>query len=309
MRGATAAVTELMSSGIIKDTIPIIYNGGSYGTFVEWALRYFSGSTDTLPFNENGNSHKFTGQLLIGMEGWRAYIASNQTFPLVRVHPKTLKEESLIDNIKEILNSVPLGILLYTEHDSVLLNLNNKFDKIWEGGWLEQNQKNFDENIKQWNVTSLDDMTVWQKREFMSFYLWDQHFAETEIDSVIKFDHLNLLKINIRDLFNKFEETIKNLLNYCSLPLVKTNFIEVYNQWVSLQRHAGKDHLVDQIVSNTISKIPYDWREQNLTIVDEAIIQMKLRNLHNLDLKCYNLNVFPTNTQDLRNLLIDVKPI
>jgi hypothetical protein len=40
-----------------------------------------------------------------------------------------------------------------------------------------------------------------------------------------------------------------------------------------------------------------------LTLIDEATIQMILRDVHKLDLMCYELDQFPENTKALRSKL------
>jgi hypothetical protein len=287
-----------------RKTIPILFNGGTYGTFVEWCLLYFSGQLDFLPFNKSGNSHKFVGNHLLDMSGWNKYLESSEVYNLVRFHPKTIESESLITNIDKILLSVDRAILLYAGPQSLLLNLNNKFEKIWSNGWLGYNENNFLPNLKGWGKSNLDGMEVWEIREFLSYYIIPQHLSETEIDKLAACQSASLLKIEIQELFDNFETVIKQLLQYCNLSLVRDDFDSIYKEWAALQKHAAKDKVVDNIIKSVIGNISCEWEE--LTIVDEAIIQMRLRDLHQLELKCYNLNVFPTNTNDLRKLLINV---
>lgn len=136
-----------------------MFNAGSYGTFVEWCLKYFSGATDTLPFKDTGSSHKYIGAHLLSIDNWRKYLDSD-------------------------------------------------------------------------------------------------------------------------------------------------NFSEIYEQWLAIQKHKDTDKIVQSIVNSTVNGIDYAWAPLN--IVNEAVVQMQLRDLHSLDLKCYNLDVFPTNTKDLKELLINV---
>jgi len=287
-----------------RKTIPILFNGGTYGTFVEWCLLYFSGQLNFLPFNKSGNSHKFVGNHLLNMSGWNKYLESSEVYDLVRFHPKTIESESLITNIDKILLSVDRAILLYAGPQSLLLNLNNKFEKIWSNGWLGQNENIFLPNLKGWGKSNLDGMEVWEIREFLSYYIIPQHLSETEIDKLAAYQPASLLKIEIQELFDNFETVIKQLLQYCNLSLVRDDFDSIYKEWAALQKHAAKDKVVDNIIKSVIGNISCEWEE--LTIVDEAIIQMRLRDLHQLELKCYNLNVFPTNTNDLQKLLINV---
>jgi hypothetical protein len=184
--------------------------------------------------------------------------------------------------------------------------LNNKFEKIWAHGWLVERQAEFVDKLKNWDKSSLHEMETWQLREFLSLYIYQQHNSETEYKDLCTYSNPKVYKLDIYDLIHNFEGTITNVLSYCNLPLIRHNFKEVYQEWISYQKHLEKDKVVNTIVDSVINNYDFEWADQNLTLVDEAIVQMRLRDLHKLDLTCYNLNVFPTNTNDLQKLLIDV---
>ena len=61
---------------------------------------------------------------------------------------------------------------------------------------------------------------------------------------------------------------------------------------------SDENELVDLIVKHTIKKIPYTWSTEKLTIIGEAKIQYLLRS-KGYDLKCFDLNVFPTSSTEL----------
>ena len=60
--------------------------------------------------------------------------------------------------------------------------------------------------------------------------------------------------------------------------------------------------LVNQILIAVIENQELEWQHTQLTITDEAMIQKKLRD-RNIELQCYNLDLFPTNTTQLSLLL------
>jgi len=292
---------------IRKNTIPILFGAGAYGTFVEWCLNYFSGEDVVVdPFKLNGNSHRFVGNHFLNLKGWRDYVNSDYNWKFVRFHPKTEQNDSVIETAEEVLLSVEKAVILYHDDSLTLLAINNKFDKIWEEGWLVKTSENFDYHFKNWNKTSLNDMSIWELREFLSLFIFKQHKDEFQNDQVSEYQNEKIKKVNLKSLFNDFENTIKDLLLWCKLDLVKDNFNEIYETWISKQQHRHKDEVVLKIINSVLGEQYYDWSNQKLSIVDEAFIQMSLRDLHNLDLRCYNLNVFPTNTKDLKELLFDV---
>jgi hypothetical protein len=284
----------------------IIYNGGCYGTFVHWALNYFSGKTELLPFKKDGSSHLFAGHQFYSMNEFRNFCDSDTILDSARIHPKFQELESAHDNILEFANLSDRAVLLYADYDSIIFNINNKFEKIWEYGWLEHNGTLIKDNLAKWSDKTLDVMDRWELREFLSFFIYKQHLAESELENVLTLDHENLLKINIKELFENFNSTFKRILDFCDYPETRTNYKEIYDIWTPLQIHRHKDKLVSDIVESVVNNTTFDWSDQKLTIVDEAFIQMRLRDLYKLELLCYNLNVFPTNKADLKKLLINV---
>ena len=293
-----------------RSTVPIIFNGGTYGTFVEWCLNYFSGeSVVTFPFTQSGSSHGFAGHHLMDIHGWRSYLQSEQYFKFVRLHPKIHETDDIEKNIIEISNSVDTAIVLYSSIESLLLNLNNKFDKIWDSGWLEHNKSFFFKNLESWGVKSFDQIEPWEIREFLSFFIVKQHEAESGASIIQNLSSHNIVKVEVRTLVDQFESTIKKLLKASNLPCVRNDFDEIYIKWIAKQKHVNKDFVVERIINSVLNESYYDWSEDNLTMIDESIIQMRLRDLHYLEIKCYNLNVFPTNTNNLRKLLINVESI
>lgn len=290
--------------------IVIIYNGGTYGTFIEWCLNYF-GSDEALevPFNSNGNSHRFDGNS-IDVDTWRQFKNTPKinSHKFVRLHPKTHQDENVVSNINEILLDANKIILLHPTFDSIIWNINNKFTKIWEKGWLYSNKDIFLDRLKAWqpdnNNTTFEEYQIWEIREFLSFNLYPQHLAETELVSLLEFDDPRVLKVPIESLTSNFSTAILKIFEFCQLPVLKYNFEEIYQQWLPLQFHKDKDYIVGCIIDSIKNDYYYNWENKNLTVADEAIVQMKLRTECGFELQCYNLNTFPTCTTDLKKLLI-----
>ena len=114
--------------------------------------------------------------------------------------------------------------------------------------------------------------------------------------------------IELSDLISNLESSLDRIFDACALvwsPIHRADLTAVTQQWLSLQQHLHKDLVVDAIVNGVVRSEHFDWSQHQLTMWDEAFVQWTLRDLHGLDMKCYNVNVFPTNTTDLRNLLIN----
>ena len=285
--------------------ICILYNSGGYGTFIEWCLNYFIGAEDSLPFNSNGNSHNFSGVQLLNFSGCKKYISSDNNFPIVRFHPKTNKDEDILDNLKFVNDHFNKIIYVIPNKNSIAWNLNNKFEKIWDKGWLKHNEIQFADCLAGWDNQNLEHMKLWELREFLSLYLYPQHLAESELEKMqdVQKEFTKFQFITIDSLRDNFKDTIVSLLKYCELTPTQLDKVEkIYQEWISRQYHCYKDITINNIIDSVLSNNFYDWLDRNLTLVDQALIQYYLRQ-HNIEIKCYNLDVFPTNTTILRNYL------
>lgn len=287
--------------------ICIAYNAGSYGTFVDWCINYFSNSNfpQNLPFCHTGSSHKFKGNHFLSFEQLKDFATNNiLNFQTFRVHPKNKEQHNLEQNLSEILAYSRKIILLHPTYDSIVWNINNKFEKIG-GNYFEKQENNILKNITNWGAQSLKQMLKWELREFLSFYIYQQHLSETELENILNLKEKfpEICFVEIEKLRDNFSNTIKELLAYCELPLInedKINF--VYTNWLDRQFHKNKDLDINTIVFNILQNKDFDWSDKNLTLIDEAMIQMKLQE-NNLKIKCYNLNNLPTSVAGMRPLI------
>ena len=211
----------------VSQTIPIVFAGGSYGTYLEWVLTTLTSDCEIVsPFNANGNSHKFKGNHLININGWDAYVKGNLVKQFVRLHPKVTKDELISSNIASILKTANKIIYIYPDTSATLLVINNYFSKIWSDWWAYQFFDKISQDViyKNWPVcvdTPIESIPHWIKREFLSFYLMPAWLDQ--IGSPIETTD-SVLSINVSDLLYNFKNTtllkilsIYHLLNRLNL--------------------------------------------------------------------------------------------
>ena len=118
-------------------------------------------------------------------------------------------------------------------------------------------------------------------------------------------------------MFFNGKDTILNLLGYLGLP-VEVNRLDhwskVYLQWQAAQAKILKfSWNLDRICKCIVDNLYYDLSSYNLEFWQEAIIQHIMIYKYNLNFKVWQLEKFPSNTQDLHALLepntINVKNI
>lgn len=162
------------------------------------------------------------------------------------------------------------------------------------------------DNIKNWNLkySHWSHMQQWELREWLSLFYTEW------INEWIVARHLapdSWLKISSDDILNNTLDTCISICDYFggldSLKIIDLR--EFLITWRSAQQYIIDEYiLINEIVKSTIAGTRLTWRPLN--IISEAIIQQKLRS-HGCNIKCYNLNSFPTNSLELRSLLEDIE--
>jgi hypothetical protein len=164
-------------------------------------------------------------------------------------------------------------------------------------------------NLIGWNKNNIHDFDTWELRELLSFYWFTRTDGEIDAWEKNKLLHDDILFISITDIKNKFIDTVTKSANHFDVG-VPDNMIDrlqqVYAKWLPLQKHINKDSICSQVVESLLAQTPFDWSNCNLSILDEAWIQKTLRE-NDIEIRCHDLNVFPTNTEEFLPLLFKEK--
>lgn len=303
---------------MLKDTIPIVFPVGAYGTYLEWCLTTLTTDNEILsPFTKVGSSHLYVGRHLINMEGWKRYIADETNLDkFIRLHVKTKKEECTTDNLETILSTVEKMICIYPDKDSVLLNINNWFDKALPSWPASGNRINnafeidhfVDKIYKNWPVprtVPLNEIPIWIQREFLSFYLMPAWYDQIDWYFPDRWSDKKCCLVLINDLLFNFVETMSRIQKFCNLEFKRpiTDIMPFHDQNLSLQNYLDQDRLCHQIIHATLNDINFSWAR--LPLASESWIQWELRN-QNFEIKCQGLDTFPTDSVQLKQLLFPV---
>jgi hypothetical protein len=166
-----------------------------------------------------------------------------------------------------------------------------------------KNEKGIEGNFLQWGHKNINDFALWELRELASKYYYDKTDNIPTILDQIKLNFQNVLFIELDSLRDDFQNTIKNILDHFTINTVNWNKIDdIHQNWIPTQIYINRDQQINQIVNSLINCIDLDWKSWQLTFFDESVIQRKLFD-HDIDIKCWNLNEFPTNTKDFLQLL------
>ena len=298
-----------------KDTLLIVYPPGGYGNFINWCLNYFTEKIpkDALPFLSDGSSHSdYTDhndvvKHSIGFANSQPtvdYYNSNHNYSIVKTHGH--ENAYRVENwtVEYYINSIHdytrQFIIMNTSADAMLLVLNNMLTKT---------EYNLDSQVISQFKSSFglnrDTVPHWQLREMYSF--WFDGAVQFFVNGYAPVKNEKIVNISIRQLVDQFQPTLKLAFDQLGLTMKRQEELSaIESKWLSLQTYSNIDLLCNRIIDATVNNQIFDWSDQKLSILSEGYVQWKLRDLHKLDLMCYNLDVFPTNSVELRKLLINV---
>ena len=305
--------TTLTSNKKINKIIPIIYNGGAYGTYLEWLLTTLTTDQPIIePFAKGGSSHNYLGNPLRNIEGWNKFINHiDLSVQFVRLHPKTLESESISGTIKTVLDSVEHCIYLYPDCNSVLLNINNYFSKIWSNSWVWSinNVVGRDKIYENWPVdptTPIDQIPIWIQREFLSYFLMPAWYDQVEWYHPDTLKNDRCITILIDQLLDDVEGTLHRIQKCTGLIWSKSinDILPMHQKMLSLQTYRNQDQLCKDIIESVTLKnvISIDWSNFELPLASQSYIQWQLRNL-GFEIECHGLDIFPTNSIQLKSIL------
>ena len=306
-----------------KDSILIVYPPGGYGTFMEWCLNYFTGAIaeDFLPFTPQGSSHLFAGNSLdfedspMGVTNifsltTKEYFSSNIIYPFVRCHGYLdyLQQQpgyTVKKYIDTIIDQVPNVVLLTVPENAKLLILGNFITKTKISISTTENftQRVITEFRSQFGVADGKNVPRWQLREMISY--WNERYLTASVaDQYQPVLEPKVVNVSIRELVDNFEQTLTKVFDLLNLDLKRQQSIpRIEKCWLHLQKFINSDQKCQDIINNVLRRTDYHW--EPLHLHEEAYVQWQLRDLHGLDLLCYNLDTFPTSVAELCQKLIN----
>lgn len=297
----------------MKDTLVIAYNGGSYGTYLHWAMTTLSTAIDIVPPFITagpgiGTSHAYqSGKNLLDPEGWQRYLASDITHDIVKLHPKTRNKENLAESLENILNDCSKMILLYPSRDTELLGLNNYMQKTKDDWWEWQMQDMIDPTkiYENWPVnadTPINQIPVWIRREFLSYYLMPAWREQVEWYFPEKWSHERCLILTTEQLLFEFDDTMCQVKEFWGQSYVKPvkSMWPTHEAMLELQLNIGQDELCHKIVDSVMDKHPpFNWSAHYLPLGSQVWIQWELRQ-QGIEIQCHGLDIFPISTEELK---------
>ena len=281
--------------------ITVLFPAGAFGSTVEYALRNFSNELQSIDIAvmDNGSMHSYKKEFHpITFDEWNQ---NNYWQIATPVYPgfDYLDPVATVQKIKDKISTEQKLILIHFDTaDQVYRNCLFAYHKI---------PKYVDHVLKDkpsvWNTeyTCVADMQPYEIREALSF-LMDNTKNYLQVARVGSADWLH---ITPDDILYNFKNTVITMLDYCNLTLDPANEIDnFYLEWFEKQQYIVNEFQTIQLIIKSLQGEPFNWSP--LSIMGEAIVQYILRT-QGKEIACYNLDQFPTTTQELRNILINNK--
>jgi hypothetical protein len=269
----------------------VLFHPGSYGTYLSWAVYTYSelNVSERLesPIGNFGSAHLFRDD-----SGYDVIRPMHYTQDFVRAK-----------NV--ILVTPDFERLLEYLDNQIQKNYNNNIDELAIVTFPPEYKKVIED---QWNTKKID---FWQKREYISFFIGDFFKTNKEYYTLLfSSEHSNLIQpvnsntitISSNEILFDLKNLIHKIFNFYNLKPIKTidELETIHQEYLNKQNNINKYQITSEIVSSIIENNKY--KIENLTIIDEAWIQHRLRQ-QGYEIKCYQLNKFPDCTSDLHKLL------
>jgi len=161
----------------------------------------------------------------------------------------------------------------------------------------------FNPTYNEWK-NNLSQINVWDQREFYAINM--RPYAVQNLGEYINYTQPTIY-IDARELFFNGKETLDNLINSLGMKLDESRlqqWIPIYLEWQeSISKILKFSWNVDRICECIIKNLYYDISTYNFEFWQEAIIQHIMIHKYGVNFKIWNLEKFPSNTQDLHKLL------
>ena len=291
--------------------IHIFFVTGMFGSTIEYMLRSFTKEYTpiTCEILSDGSMHAYDKEFHPATVNKLSEFFTGADHTTISTPYYPFKNKHLT----EILNSYKpyltnnYSILLYADSiQSAEINLLFKYYKIAFGTKINIGFEIFCgnnvKNIIKWNNTyrHWSEMQRWELREWVSLFYstWVQEWINSKDQVPATF-----LKIKNTDMLFNTKNTFLKIIKFCNLTVANDNnqLDNFISEGAKKQTYIIKEfNTLNQIIENSINNLEFNWGELN--VISEAIIQQRLRTL-GYEIRCNNLNIFPTDAKTLYSLL------
>lgn len=212
--------------------------------------------------------------------------------------------KKLIDWIQQ--HDLPLVQVEYNLNDLLNITYNDRHPMDVNGDCVDSINAAW-ETYKEAFFTGIDDKfndTIWDNREKLALVFHDYTPHNLRYCSAVN-KKLPHLLYTTDDVWNDLFAVITEILYFIDVPIRSTQIEQwqlIYYKWRLKHDQYFSRHF-DRIIHAIVHNEYMSLERFNLDFYKEVIIQNALLYKHNLNLKNWQLEKFPSNTQDLHKLL------
>ena len=289
----------------------VAFQGGAYGSYMHWVLYSLLYPAPLIsPFKKStSHNRSYIDPALVEsgtcLDSGHVQLSdlANPELKLSTIHPVTDFGQDFIQNIKSISNQVDRMIVTYCDHATYLLGVHNYIFKIWNDTWTGPLEYVNKQDLKQgWGV-EVDDMTKipkWILREHHSMNVFNSWESQCGWFAPNRFQQTNTKFVFVHDLLYNFLHTMEQIKQFLGVQWVRDpqELLSLHQQNIRNQQYRNQDQIAQHILTSVVDGTDYVWQNTDITLYTEAYIQRRLQQLGYM-LKCNELNVFPTSTNEL----------
>ena len=285
----------------------VAFQGGTYGMYVQWVLYSLlvDGPVQS-PF-EHSTSHsksyidkKFIDDgIILRDHATIDNFHSNSNLQLSVIHPITQHDQKFHKEMNMISDLVDRVIIPYCDHATYLLCVNNYMLKIFLNRkkalhWISP------EDIKRGWGMNYDQAPPWVLREYYSMNVFDTWNQTIDWFAPDHYHNPKCLFVFVHDLFYNFIDTVEQIRQHLEVEWIRdpAELLPLHQRNISNQTYKSQDRMAQSILNSVCGGPAMDWVSTSITVYTEAYIQRRLQQLGYM-LKCNELNVFPTSTEQL----------
>ena len=312
------------------------HNTGAH--FIDWSIRYVCGQNNSATVSDSINWHsnhksiitrgfKHTVEKIKDLQQSSTNVFENIYIRMLRISDilktnfnvdyssatQNQLEQSrqyAINDLVELFtwaqqqNMMPI---MFDYQDEDLLNIfyNDRFPGTQEGKHTDKHAaiNNYIECFFKESKEKFNSDTISDQRELIAMSYKFKNL-KLKFDNCFINNHPHLY-YNTDDIWNDFPNVLNEICSIRHLPISTTRLISwnnIYNNWRRVHEPAFSrniDRIIDSIVNNKYMSL----ERFNMDFFKEVVIQHYLIYKHNLNLKTWNLDQFPNNTQELHKLL------
>jgi len=287
--------------------INIFFVSGMFGSTMEFMLKNFTNDFEPVDGKilDDGSMHSFKKEFHVHPGGINELFKNfKNTIKITTIcySPPNCRLDWIIKNWPGDLDKSQNILITANNFKDAELNLLFRYYKIVKGSLNKGLDMFFyHDNLEKWNQNSKlwSEADIWEQRESFSIF-----YPNNINECIVKNPNIpNLLVLYNTDILFNLEKTFFKLIDFLELTPRLKNFKEFIQEWQIKQQYIVDEfYLIEKIIAATVLNEEFDWSNHRLCLKSEAIIQYRLRQ-QGYEIKCWNLNTFPTNTKDLINLL------